>query len=365
MFGVGADEVRGQSFLRLIAEPFHAEYREVLGQAFESGRPPLLGGIREIEGRRADGRAFPLEIAVGELRGTWTLPERRRTQGRVFIATARDISTQAELTRQLQQAQKMEAIGTLAGGIAHDFNNILSIILGYASLALDRARQPDDRENLEMVVQAGRRARDLIDQILTFSRRGEHEKVPADLRLVVSEVLKLIRSILPSTIEIRQKIGDDPAPGLADASQIHQVVMNLCANASQAMEAKGGLLEVSLGRVRVDEAAARRFGNIQPGVYHRLGIRDTGHGIERAVLERIFEPFFTTKAVGKGHRARTRGRPWHHQRSRRDHHGRQRAGRGHYVRDSVAGARGAAAGGDRGGRTRTGGARAGAHLVRR
>ena len=177
-----------------------------------------------------------------------------------------------------------------------------------------------------------------------------------DLRLVVSEVLKLIRSTLPSTIEIRQKIGDDPAPVLADASQIHQVVMNLCANASQAMEAKGGLLEVSLGRVRVDEAAARRFGNIQPGVYHRLGIRDTGHGIERAVLERIFEPFY---------RARTRGRPWHHQRSRRDHHGRQRAGRGHYVRDSVAGARGAAAGGDRGGRTRTGGARAGAHLVRR
>jgi len=300
MFGVGAGEVRGESFLRLIAESSHDEYRQVLGQAFETGRPLLLDGIRNIEGRRADGRTFPLEIAVGELRGTWALPERRRTQRRVFIATARDISTQTELARQIPQAQKMEAIGTLAGGIAHDFNNILSIILGYASLALDRARLPDDRENLEMVVQAGRRARDLIDQIVTFSRHGEHEKVPADLSLVVSEVLKLIRSALPSTIEIRQKIGADAAPVLADASQIHQVVMNLCANASQAMEAKGGLLEVSLARMVVDEEAARRYGNIRPGVYHRLAIRDTGHGIERAVLEQIFEPFFTTKDVGKG-----------------------------------------------------------------
>ena len=194
----------------------------------------------------------------------------------------------------------MEAIGTLAGGIAHDFNNILSISLGYASLALDRARLPDDREKLEMVVQVGRRARDLIDQILTFSHRSEHEKVPADLSLVASEVLKLIRSTLPSTIEIRQKLGADAAPVLADASQIHQVVMNLCVNASQAMEAKGGLLEVSLARMVVDEEAARRHGNIRPGVYHRLAIRDTGHGIERAVLERIFEPFFTTKDVGKG-----------------------------------------------------------------
>jgi PAS domain S-box-containing protein len=300
MFGVGADEVRGESFLRLIAESFHDEYRQVLGQTFETGRSPLLEGIRQIEGRRADGRTFPLEIALGELRGTGTLLERRRTQRRVFIATTRDISTQTKLARQIPQVQKMEAIGTLAGGIAHDFNNILSIILGYASLALDRARLPDDRENLEMVVQAGRRARDLIDQILTFSRRSEHEKVPADLSLVVSEVLQLIRSTLPSTIEIHQKIGADAAPVLADASQIHQVVMNLCVNASQAMEAKGGLLEVSLGRMVVDEEAARRYGNIRPGVYHRLAIRDTGHGIERAVLERIFEPFFTTKDVGKG-----------------------------------------------------------------
>ena len=208
MFGYAADEIGGESFLRLLAEPFDAEYREALGRAFETDGVPQLDGIREILGRRKDRTTFPLEIAVGELRGTWTLPERRRTRRRVFIATTRDVSAQTELTRQLQQSQKMEAIGTLAGGIAHDFNNILSIILGYASLALESNKDEDDnRENLEMVVQAGRRARDLVDQILTFSRRSEHERVAVDLRLVVNEVLKLVRSTLPSTIEIRQNIG--------------------------------------------------------------------------------------------------------------------------------------------------------------
>ena len=213
----------------------------------------------------------------------------------------RDVSTQKELTHQLQQAQKMEAIGTLAGGIAHDFNNILSIILGYSSLALEgSAREGEARENLEMVVQAGRRARDLVDQILTFSRHGEHAKSPLDLGMVLTEVLKLMRSTLPATIEIRQSLAEAPAQAMADGSQIHQVLMNLCANAGQAMEDEGGTLAVGLDRLDLDAAHAARRGDIAAGAYHRLTVTDTGHGMDRATAERVFEPFFTTKGIGSG-----------------------------------------------------------------
>ena len=192
----------------------------------------------------------------------------------------------------------MEAIGTLAGGIAHDFNNILAIILGYSSLALEgAAREGEGRENLEMVVQAGRRVRDLVDQIMTFSRRGEHTKSALDLGSVLKEVLKLMRSTLPTTIEIRQHIGDAPVQIMADASLIHQVLMNLCTNAGQAMEDDGGTLAVSLDRVDLD--AAHR-GDIAAGAYHRLTVIDTGHGMDRATAERVFEPFFTTKGMGSG-----------------------------------------------------------------
>ena len=195
----------------------------------------------------------------------------------------------------------MEAIGTLAGGIAHDFNNILSIILGYSSLALEgTAGEGESRENLEMVVQAGRRARDLVDQILTFSRRGEHAKSPLDLGAVLREVLKLMRSTLPATIEIRQDLGDAPAQVMADGSQLHQVRMNLCTNAGQAMEDHGGTLSASLDRIDLDAEQAAPRGEIAAGAYHRLRVADTGHGMDRATAERVFEPFFTTKGIGSG-----------------------------------------------------------------
>ena len=301
IFGYSAAEAQGQNVTQLLAPPFDAEYRGAIAAGFASGNGGDLGAIREITGRRKDGTEFPLEIALSELGGSWPLLERRRAQRQLFLGTVRDVSTQKALTHQLQQAQKMEAIGTLAGGIAHDLNNILSIILGYSSLALEgTAREGEGRENLEMVVQAGRRARDLVDQILTFSRRGEHAKSPLDLGMVLKEVLKLMRSTLPTTTEIRQHVADEAAQAMADGSQIHQVLMNLCANASQAMEEDGGILAVSLDRLDLDAAPAARRGDIVAGAYHRLTVADSGHGMDAATAERVFEPFFTTKGIGVG-----------------------------------------------------------------
>ena len=308
IFGCDTEEVLGTKITDLMAEPFAAEYRERVARFMESDDPADLGSIHEIRGRRRDGATFPLEIALRELRGTWTLYERRKAQRRVFIATLRDISQRTELAQQLQQSQKLEAIGTLAGGIAHDFNNILSIILGYASLVQDElaastGEVPEGeemRESLDMVIQAGRRARDLIEQILTFSRHTEQAKRALYLEPIVTEVLKLMRSTLPSTIDIRQQMDSPPSPVMADPSQVHQVLMNLCTNAAHAIGESGGELEVVLDQTVIDGAAAADIGSLAPGRYVRLTVRDNGGGMDKDTVARIFEPFFTTKGIGRG-----------------------------------------------------------------
>jgi len=325
IFGYAADEVLGNSFSILIGDAEQREYNTLIKRYVDEGDQPDFLGIREVMGRHNGGNEFPLEIAVRELRGTWTMHERRKSQRYKFIATLRDISTRKRLAQQLQQAQKMEAIGTLAGGIAHDFNNILAIILGYTSLVLEELRGLEDgfrhmrftqlepreavpavatvaevRENLDAVMQAGRRARDLVEQILTFSRHTEHEKNPVDLRPVVKEVIKLMRSTLPATIEIEQEIDPSPMVVLADPSQIHQVLMNLCTNAGHAMDEDGGKLNVSLRRVELGYGLLAKFGELSPGSYVHLTIADNGYGMDEATCERIFEPFFTTKRLGEG-----------------------------------------------------------------
>ena len=258
------------------------------------------GGVHEVEGCRPDGELFPLEVAVEELPDSWSMLERRRSCRRVFIASVRDITERKELADQLQQSQKMQAIGTLAGGIVHDFNNILSVILGYTSLVLDdKANNGTTRENLEMVMQAGRRARDLVEQILTFSRRSDRAKERVALKPTVEEVLKLLRSTLPATIDIQQSLADGPGFVLADSSQIHQVLMNLCTNAAQAMTTGEGVLTVTLEPAPLDDAAAMRLG-LPAGPYLRPKVQDTGTGMDRQTADRIFEPFFTTKERGEG-----------------------------------------------------------------
>ena len=201
---------------------------------------------------------------------------------------------------QLIQAQKMEAIGTLAGGIAHDFNNILSSIMGYTELALYEIEDETElHEYLQEVLVAGGRAKDLVQQILTFSRRTEKVMKPVQLAPILKEIFKLLRASLPATIEMKQHISSNSVV-LANPTQIHQLIMNLCTNAAQAMEKDGGTLQVSLGEEQLEKSITDQHTDIEPGAYMKLSVRDTGCGMAPALMERIFDPFFTTKEKGKG-----------------------------------------------------------------
>jgi PAS domain S-box-containing protein len=205
-----------------------------------------------------------------------------------------------KIESQLRQAQKMESIGTLAGGIAHDFNNILFAIMGYTELALDSVeRETPLYENLQEVFHAANRAKDLVKQILTFSRQTEQERQPVQVKLIVNEALKLLRASLPSTIEVGRNIKSD-ALVMADPTQIHQILLNLCANAEHAMREKGGVLKVELENVELDADFTARHPDMTPGAYLYLTVGDTGHGMPPDVLARIFDPFFTTKETGEG-----------------------------------------------------------------
>jgi PAS domain S-box-containing protein len=222
--------------------------------------------------------------------------------GREFnCAFVRDITERKELESQLLQAQKLETIGTLAGGIAHDFNNILGPILGYTDMLL--ADQPEDsriRSDLEHIMHAANRAKDLVQQILLFSRRGEQDRRPVQIQLIVKEALKLLKATMPSTISIRQVIDPECGAVLADPTQIHQVLLNLCTNARHAMRETGGVLTVRLSPFEADEEFVRLHAGMIPGRFVELTVSDTGHGIDESSLARIFEPFFTTKQVGEG-----------------------------------------------------------------
>jgi len=291
----GADLEKGLNLFALLIPEDRDRARESLsrerrGQAQEDGEYTLLC---------RDGRPLPVLIQAAPvlregrllgLRGiAQDLTEQRRIESERKFMEAR-----------LRQAQKMEAIGTLAGGIAHDFNNILAAIIGYAELTLaDIPPWARHRNNIEQVIRAGERASDLVKQILSFSRQTEHERRPIEIRPVVKETLKLLRASLPSTIEIRNQVSARQSPVLADPTQIHQVLMNLCTNAAQAMKDRDGLLTVSLDEVDLGPEAAAGP-ELKPGRYLKLTVSDTGPGIDPAIIERIFEPYFTTKKPGEG-----------------------------------------------------------------
>ena len=206
-----------------------------------------------------------------------------------------------KLQSQLQQAQKMEAIGTLAGGIAHDFNNILSIIVGNAELAFfDMPQDAPLRQNLERIFIASMRARDLIKQILTFSRQDEKKLVPYDIRPVVKESTRLLRAFIPSNIEIRQSISDEIGTIKTDPTQINQILINLCANAAYAIGANGGEITIRLQDIELDSETDALFSELRPGKHIKLTIKDNGHGIALKIMDKIFDPYFTTKKKGDG-----------------------------------------------------------------
>ncbi len=249
--------------------------------------------------RRKDGTVFPVEIRIG------LLPLHDRNY---ILGFARDISERQkaenekqDLMRQLTQAQKMESVGTLAGGIAHDFNNILTPVFGYLQLAMLKAEDDSElQSDLGEVMKAAKRAGELVKQILAFSRSESGDHYPFQVHVVVKEVLQLLRASIPRSIEMKTDIDTHCGLVLADPTQIHQILMNLCTNAYHAMRDPGGVLHVSLIPLKIADGDRPENSNLEPGPYLKLEVSDTGHGIDPRLQERIFEPYFTTKVTGEG-----------------------------------------------------------------
>jgi nitrogen-specific signal transduction histidine kinase/CheY-like chemotaxis protein len=217
-----------------------------------------------------------------------------------LITTITDITDRNKLQQRLIEAQKMEAVGTLAGGIAHDFNNILAAIMGNAEMGMFEEISDSTKHNLDQILMASHRAKDLVKQILTYSRKSEPIKKPFRITPIVHETIKMVRATIPSTIEIQSELESSTGVILADLTQINQVLLNLCTNSAQAMAGKGGILTVGLFDVNLDSDNVVLYPNADPGAYVKLMVKDTGTGIAPADIERIFDPYFTTKEAGKG-----------------------------------------------------------------
>lgn len=246
------------------------------------------------------------EFAIDSLKAGATDYVLKTTLRRLGSAVKRAIKeseehrARIELEKHLQQAQKLEALGVLAGGVAHDFNNILSAILGYAELAKDEfAAGGDPTADLDKVMIAGKRASGLISQILAFSRPSAHELIPLRPQYVIKEAIKLLRASVPKTIDIHHNIATNCGTILGDPTQIHQILLNLCTNATQAMEDKGGTLDITLQTVTIDPEESRA-NKMSPGSYVKLEVTDNGKGMSAEEISKIFDPFYTTKRKGEG-----------------------------------------------------------------
>jgi len=265
----------------------HENTRYIESSVLEgSYQSEIYFGNLGIDGKWLYGTAALLKDETGKINGG--------------IETWQDLTEYKQLERQLIQSQKMEAIGTFAGGIAHDFNNILSMVIGCAELALiDMPKESSSSDILKQILSAGMRAKDLANQILTFSRQTEVETEPIQVSAIVMETLKLLSVSLPPNIKIQQDIQTD-ALVMADSTHIHQIVMNLCANAVHAMSDAGGFLKVRLSEEQLDEAQIGPDADLIPGKFIKLTVNDTGYGVSPAVRNKIFDPFFTTKRRGEG-----------------------------------------------------------------
>ncbi|MGC8494143.1 MAG: response regulator [Syntrophobacteraceae bacterium] len=246
--------------------------------------------------RKKDGTLFHAEVTISPV---------RNASGAItdYVSVIRDVTHEVNIEKSLRQAEKMECIGTLAGGIAHDFNNILMAMMGCAELARSLASGNEPLEkNLDQILAAGVRAKELVGRILTFSRQKEQERRPLQLAPVVTEAIKLLRASLPSTIEIRREIAGDAADAviLSDPTQMHQVVMNLAVNAAHAMRACGGVLSIGVRKMEVDAKVLAQHPDLRQGPYACIDVSDTGCGMDDGIRERIFDPYFTTKEAGEG-----------------------------------------------------------------
>ncbi|MBA3848810.1 MAG: hypothetical protein C0502_02295 [Opitutus sp.] len=301
LFGWTREETIGQPVELLMPQDARARHVAHRDHYVAHARPRRMGGAEsQLHARRKDGSVFPAHISLSPI---------ETEEGMLVAAAVRDITKQLEAEelrrraeQEIRQAQKMDSLGTLAGGIAHDFNNILTGMLGFVELArLDVPEAHPARQWVEQIGASGLRAKNLVRQILTFSRKDMHkELVPTRLQAVVDEALDLLRSSLPAMVKIERRVARDCPPVLADATQIHQIVMNLGTNAWRALPESGGRVLVELNTCTVTPEEAAGLAPLRPGTTLKLSVTDNGCGMEPAVLERIFEPFFTTRPAGEG-----------------------------------------------------------------
>jgi hypothetical protein len=298
LFGYAREELLGRPVDTLVPERFRGHHPGFRAGFTRDPKVRSMGAGRDLFGLRKDGTEVPVEIGltpVATEEGLFVL-------GAIVDISARKHAEEERrrLEEQLRQAQKMEALGTLAGGIAHDFNNILGTIVGYAELIRATTGQSTAIvADIDELLRAAQRGKELITRILLFSRRQSATRQPLDLGGTVSEATRLLRASIPAGIEIRSRLAAGNPRIAADATAVHQVVMNLANNAAYAMP-NGGTIDLSIEPVYVRDSMARLHPDLHEGPYVRLTIADTGLGIEPAVVERVFEPFFTTKPPGQG-----------------------------------------------------------------
>ena len=292
IMGHDAEELVGRYFNDFAREEDRKAYRKLFKGIRDEGKSVsnYIGVMLTKDGKE---RIFNMNSAFN-----------RDSEGRItgVVGSMQDVTELREIEKKLNQAQKMEAVGTLAGGIAHDFNNILGAILGYTEIALTDPKVDERlRRYLNQVYTAGERATDLVKQILAFSRQSDQKPRPLRVSPIVKEVMKLLRASLPTTIKIRQDIQSEPDTVLADPTQLHQILMNLCTNAGHAMRETKGELKVSLVPVEIKpHDSLIIYHGLIPDMYLKLMVSDTGAGIAPEIMDRIFDPFFTTKGSGEG-----------------------------------------------------------------
>jgi PAS domain S-box-containing protein len=325
LLGVERSQLSRKSFSLFVAAPsrdtFHRHYRDVL-----QTRSP---GTCELQLTRKDGTSLYVSVRsvrAGDAEGTPTgvrsaitdITERKQTEEalqkthddlksrtaelqQAYDQLKKETSGRENVEAQLRQAQKMEAIGTLAGGIAHDFNNILAAIIGFSEMVLDDVSgNTQAHHKMERVLEAALRARDLVNQILDFSRKSEAERKEISLSALVKETYALLRSSLPTTIQMNLAVTTSDDHVVADPTQLQQVIMNLATNAADAMRENGGQLTIEISSVSFPHGSILHESDMEPGAYVKLTVKDTGKGMTEEVQRRIFEPFFTTKGKGKG-----------------------------------------------------------------
>jgi PAS domain S-box-containing protein len=298
LFGYSREELLGRSVEMVIPDRFRSGHTGFRGGFMAAPKVRAMGAGRDLYALRKDRTEVPVEIGLTPV---------ATEEGMFVLASIVDITArkkaeneQRHLEEELRQAQKLEAVGTLAGGIAHDFNNILFGITGYAELIAQGTRSPEAvAEDLAELMKAARRGKELVERILVFSRRQPSERRPLEIGPTVAEAAKLLRATLPSSIDLKVSIHAQAPQVLGDATSIHQILMNLGTNAAHAMPG-GGVLEISVEPQYLRDHVVRSHPGLHEGWYAVLVVRDHGSGIDPAVRDRVFEPFFTTKGERKG-----------------------------------------------------------------